>query len=182
MGRIRWRPALPRLRVRAGAMVAFATLEADKRDFVLKIASGHESEVIKRLDVLLDPYGGQAAYGRKDLPSHAWGEHGLDMLRNMSRTMPTIFLVVAAFLINQWLNRMVALEREQIGLLKALGYTPERILKEFFAFDTFHIEASHVLFESSRAALQRSRSAVRSALPRGAGTRSTARASRPAPS
>ena len=25
-------------------------------------------------------------------------------------------------------------------LLKALGYTPERILKEFFAFDTFHIE------------------------------------------
>src|ERR687897_312365 len=32
-------------------------------------------------------------------------------------------------------------------LLKALGYTPERILKEFFAFDTFHIEKDHVLFE-----------------------------------
>ncbi|HZM36360.1 MAG TPA: DNA-directed RNA polymerase subunit beta [Burkholderiales bacterium] len=32
-------------------------------------------------------------------------------------------------------------------LLKALGYTPERILKEFFAFDTFHIEPNHVLFE-----------------------------------
>src|SRR3954451_1577217 len=32
-------------------------------------------------------------------------------------------------------------------LLKALGYTPERILKEFFAFDTFHIENTHVLFE-----------------------------------
>src|ERR671927_1593081 len=32
-------------------------------------------------------------------------------------------------------------------LLKALGYTPERILKEFFAFDTFHIEGNHVLFE-----------------------------------
>ena len=32
-------------------------------------------------------------------------------------------------------------------LLKALGYTPERILKEFFAFDTFHIEANGVLFE-----------------------------------
>ena len=31
-------------------------------------------------------------------------------------------------------------------LLKALGYTPERILKEFFAFDTFHIEKDHVLF------------------------------------
>ncbi|MDQ5848821.1 MAG: DNA-directed RNA polymerase subunit beta [Pseudomonadota bacterium] len=32
-------------------------------------------------------------------------------------------------------------------LLKALGSTPERILKEFFAFDTFSIEKDHVLFE-----------------------------------
>jgi len=32
-------------------------------------------------------------------------------------------------------------------LLKALGYTPERILREFFAFDTFHIEPNAVLFE-----------------------------------
>ncbi|HLX82171.1 MAG TPA: DNA-directed RNA polymerase subunit beta [Burkholderiales bacterium] len=32
-------------------------------------------------------------------------------------------------------------------LLKALGYTPERILKEFFAFDTFSIEPNAVLFE-----------------------------------
>jgi len=93
-----------------------------------------EPEVIKRLDVLLDPYGGQAAYSRKDLPSHAWGEHGLDMLRNMSRTMPTIFLLVAAFLINQWLNRMVALEREQIGLLKALGYRNVAIAVHYLKF------------------------------------------------
>jgi hypothetical protein len=33
----------------------------------------------------------------------------------MATTMPTIFLLVAAFLFNQWLNRMVTLEREQIG-------------------------------------------------------------------
>jgi DNA-directed RNA polymerase subunit beta len=32
-------------------------------------------------------------------------------------------------------------------LLKALGYTPEGILKEFFAFDAFHLEKDHVLFE-----------------------------------
>ncbi|HEX6296794.1 MAG TPA: DNA-directed RNA polymerase subunit beta, partial [Burkholderiales bacterium] len=32
-------------------------------------------------------------------------------------------------------------------LLKALGYTPERILREFFAFDSFHVEPNHVLFE-----------------------------------
>jgi putative ABC transport system permease protein len=98
------------------------------------LRNASELEVVKRLDALLDPYGGQAAFGRKDLPSHAWGEHGLDMLRNMSRTMPTIFLLVAAFLINQWLNRMVALEREQIGLLKALGYGNIAIAVHYIKF------------------------------------------------
>src|SRR5690349_8212284 len=32
-------------------------------------------------------------------------------------------------------------------LLKALGYTPERILKEFFSFDTFHVKSGGVEFE-----------------------------------
>ena len=32
-------------------------------------------------------------------------------------------------------------------LLKALGFTPEQILKEFFAFDAFHVEPKHVRFE-----------------------------------
>jgi putative ABC transport system permease protein len=79
-----------------------------------------EPEVIKRLDALIDPYGGQAAYGRKDQFSDAYFNHGLDMLRNMSRTLPPIFLLVAAFLINLTLGRIVALEREQIGLLYRL--------------------------------------------------------------
>lgn len=81
-----------------------------------------EREVIMQLDALLDRYGGQAAYGRKDQVSHGYVDHGLDMLRNMSRTLPPIFLLVAAFLINLTLSRLVRLEREQIGLFKALGY------------------------------------------------------------
>jgi putative ABC transport system permease protein len=52
----------------------------------------------------------------------------------MSRTMPAIFLLVAAFLFNQWLNRMVTLEREQIGLLKALGYRNSTIAAHYFKF------------------------------------------------
>src|SRR5687767_3063847 len=32
-------------------------------------------------------------------------------------------------------------------LLKALGYTPERILEEFFDFDTFHVKATGAEFE-----------------------------------
>jgi putative ABC transport system permease protein len=93
-----------------------------------------EPEVITQIDALLDPYGGQAAYGRRDQYSHAYIEHGLEMLRNMSVTLPPIFLLVAAFLINLTLGRVVALEREQIGLLKALGYRSFAIAWHYVKF------------------------------------------------
>lgn len=81
-----------------------------------------ERDVVMRVDSLLDRYGGRAAYGRKDQTSHAWIDHELDMLSNMGRTLTPIFLLVSAFLVNLTLSRLVALEREQIGLMKALGY------------------------------------------------------------
>src|SRR5215472_12628141 len=93
-----------------------------------------EREVISRLDALLDGYGGQAAYGRKDQTSHAWLDHELDMLKNMSRTLPPIFLLVSAFLVNLTLSRLVALEREQIGLLKAWGYSDGAIVFHYVKF------------------------------------------------
>src|SRR6516225_744917 len=93
-----------------------------------------EREVISQLDTLLDGYGGQAAYGRKDQTSHAWLDHELDMLNNMSRTLPPIFLLVSAFLVNLTLTRLVALEREQIGLMKALGYRDGAVVLHYLKF------------------------------------------------
>ncbi|OAE99897.1 peptide ABC transporter permease [Bradyrhizobium centrolobii] len=96
-----------------------------------------ERGVISRLDALLDGYGGQAAHGRKDQTSHAWLDHELDMLNNMSRTLPPIFLLVSAFLVNLTLSRLVALEREQIGLMKALGYRDGSIVLHYLKFVAF---------------------------------------------
>jgi putative ABC transport system permease protein len=93
-----------------------------------------EREVRQRLDAILERYGGQATYGRKDQPSHAWLDHELDMLNNMSRTLPPIFLLVTAFLVNVTLSRLVTLEREQIGLLKAVGYGPWPIAGHYIKF------------------------------------------------
>jgi putative ABC transport system permease protein len=98
------------------------------------LRDGSEREVIARLDALLDRYGGRAAYGRKDQTSHAWIDHELDMLSNMSRTLTPIFLLVSAFLVNLTLTRLVALEREQIGLLKALGYRNGAIVLHYGKF------------------------------------------------
>lgn len=87
---------------------------------ITRLAS--EAEVIDRLDAILARYGGLGAHGRRDQTSHAFLDAELKQLEAMSRILPPIFLVVAAFLVNMTLSRLILLEREQIGLLKALGY------------------------------------------------------------
>jgi ABC-type antimicrobial peptide transport system permease subunit len=44
-------------------------------------------------------------------------------LESMARVAPAIFLGVAAFLLHIVISRLIATEREQIGLLKAFGYS-----------------------------------------------------------
>ncbi len=82
-----------------------------------------EAEVIERLDAILSRYGGLGAHGRRDQTSHAFLDAELSQLKAMSRILPPVFLLVAAFLVNMTLSRLIMLEREQIGLLKALGYS-----------------------------------------------------------
>ena len=78
--------------------------------------------VIDAVDRLLEPYGGSGAIGREDQLSNSFIDSELTQLRGMAVLIPPVFLLVSAFLINMILSRLVALEREQIGLLKALGY------------------------------------------------------------
>lgn len=114
------------------ALAAIYGLEGAFSSVSLRLSRGvSEKAVTDRLDEILDSYGGSPAHGRKDQASHAYLDHSLDMLRNMSRTLPPIFLLVAAFLVNLTLGRLVALEREQIGLLKALGYTNSAIVAHY---------------------------------------------------
>jgi putative ABC transport system permease protein len=82
-----------------------------------------QGPVKARVDRLLEPYGGTGAHGRKDQISHAFLDSELNQLNAMARVIPPIFLLVSAFLINMILSRLIALEREQIGLFMALGYS-----------------------------------------------------------
>ena len=117
------------------ALASVYNLDGAFSSVTLKLLRGaSEPEVIRRLDELLDRYGGQAAHGRRDQSSDAYLDHGLEMLKNMSRTLPPIFLLVAAFLVNLTLSRIVALEREQVGLLKALGYGTGAVALHYVKF------------------------------------------------
>jgi len=90
-----------------------------------------EPGVIAALDHLLAPYGGTGAHGRADQVSHAFLQSELEQLGAMALILPPIFLTVSAFLVNMVLGRLIALERPQIGLLKAVGYTTRAIAAHY---------------------------------------------------
>ncbi|MCI2399029.1 ABC transporter permease [Aliiroseovarius subalbicans] len=90
----------------------------------LNVTRGTELAPVKdALETLLKPYGGTGPYGRKEQVSNAFLDGELEQLDVMARIVPPIFLVISAFLVNMVLGRLIALEREQIGLFKALGYS-----------------------------------------------------------
>ena len=74
------------------------------------------------VDRILKPYGGTGTHGRTDQISHAFLDNELIQLRAMATVIPPVFLFVSAFLVNMILSRLIVLEREQIGLMKAVGY------------------------------------------------------------
>ena len=93
-------------------------------DLALGLVRGaSEDAVIAAVDRLLASYGGTGAYGRAHQVSHRFLDDELHQLRAMAWVMPPVFFLVAAFLVNLVLARLIALERSQIGLLKAVGYS-----------------------------------------------------------
>ncbi len=117
------------------ALGSLFDLDGAFNSLTLKLLPGaSEAAVIDRVDRLLERYGGTGASGRKDQTSHAFLDAEMKQLTALARVMPPIFLLVTAFLINITLARLVALEREQIGLLKAIGYSPSTIAMHYVQF------------------------------------------------
>lgn len=101
----------------------------------LRLAPGaSEKEVIARLDHLLEPYGSLGAYGRKDHPSHIRVSDELRVLQVLSFGFPLVFLSVAAFMTNAVMSRQINLQREQIAILKAFGFSDVAVGVHFFKF------------------------------------------------
>ena len=101
------------------------------------LALGHSNnlaEIIDHVDRLLDPYGGLGAYGLKDHTSDRFISEEIIGMEDTSKVVPPIFLAVAAFLLNIVISRMVQAEREQIGLVKAFGYTNWEVGLHYFKF------------------------------------------------
>lgn len=81
-----------------------------------------EVQVIAQLDRVLQPWGGLRAYARAEQLSHTRVESEIKEQRVLGTLLPSIFLAIAAFLLNVVLGRQILMQREQIAALKALGY------------------------------------------------------------
>ena len=119
---------------RASLEAAF-DLEGAFSNVVLKLAPGaNVDRVIETLDHMTAAYGGIGAAPRSDQISHAFLDAELKQLSAMVKVLPPIFLLVAAMLVNMTLSRLITLEREQIGLLKAIGYTSRAVAQHYIEF------------------------------------------------
>lgn len=105
------------------AMAAALDLDGAFNQLVVRLAPGaSEAAVITDLDTLLARHGGRGAHGRMNQLSYRFLYEEFRQLATMTRLFPTIFLGVAAFLLNVVFTRLVGTQRDQVAILKAFGY------------------------------------------------------------
>jgi putative ABC transport system permease protein len=97
-------------------------------DVALALSAGMTTApVIDALDNLLEPFGGFGAYDRVNQQSDAFLDSEISQLKGMAAVLPPIFFAISGFLVSMVMSRIIALERSEIGLLKAFGYSNTEI-------------------------------------------------------
>ncbi|MBN2705114.1 MAG: ABC transporter permease, partial [Deltaproteobacteria bacterium] len=100
------------------ALAGAFDMEGAFNDLLVGLApEARPAEVMARLDRLFLPYGGLGAYGREEQLSNRYLMEEMRQLKQMATIYPLVFLAVAAFLLQVAMARLIAAEREEIGIL-----------------------------------------------------------------
>jgi putative ABC transport system permease protein len=106
------------------AMAPAFDMDGAFNDVALRVSRGaSEQDVMAQLDRIIGEYGGMGSYGREEQVSNRFISDEIQQNQVSSRTTPTIFLFIAALLLQISLTRLVGIQRSQIALLKSLGYS-----------------------------------------------------------
>lgn len=129
-----------------GAMAAAFEMEGAFNDVVATLGSGaSERAVVAHFDELLDRYGGLGAYGRDHHLSHIFVTSEIEETQVTASFFPALFLLVTAFLLHTTLLRLVRMEREEIGLMKAFGVGPWTVAFHYVKLALLPVGAGTVL-------------------------------------
>ena len=126
--------------------------EMDKafNDVVLTVQSGtNVKDIIQQLDLLLESYGGKDARERHWQISHRIFQSDIDQLEQMAGMFSTIFLGIAAFLLNVVISRLINTQRELIAALKAFGYSNIEVGLHYLAYVAFIVIAGLLIGTAS---------------------------------
>ncbi len=117
------------------ALAAAFNMEGAFNSVLLRLAHGASvPAAVGVLDRVLEPYGGFGAVGREDQVSHKIVSQEINQQRVFGLVLPSIFLFVAAFILNVVLHRQVNAQRGEIAALKALGYEDRVIAWHYLKF------------------------------------------------
>ncbi len=115
------------------SLAAAYDMEGAVNEFLIGLSRGaNEPMVIDAVDRLLSPYGGTGAYPLSEQFSNRFISEEIDGLAATVKVVPPIFMLVAAFLLWIVIGRIVQAEREEIGLMKAFGYTSLEVGTHYF--------------------------------------------------
>ena len=112
---------------------------------IMLTTDGSEAAVLAALDRILAPYGGIGAVGRTRQTSSEVLDSEMQQLDALALVFPLFFLGIAAFLLNVVLSRLIAIQRGQIGTLKAFGYGNAAISSHYLGFALAAIALGSVL-------------------------------------
>jgi putative ABC transport system permease protein len=119
----------------AERLAAAFNMEGAFNSVLIRLEHGaSESQVADALDALLEPYGTRGAYGRDEHISHKIVSQEINQQRVFGTVIPSVFMLVAAFILNVVLHRQVNAQRGEIAALKALGYDNTSIAGHYLAY------------------------------------------------
>ena len=105
----------------------------------------NEADVIDQMDRILAPYGNLGAYGRSDQISHRFISDEIQQARITATIIPAIFLAVAVLLVHLSFTRLVNMQRSEIAVIKAFGYSNWQVGVHYVQFSLLVAMAGFVL-------------------------------------
>lgn len=101
----------------------------------------------------LNKYGLKGIVSRKNQLSHLLLTEELKGIQSVSKSLPTLFLGIAAMILYITLKRMIERQRGQIGILKAFGYTHREIMMHYLSYAVFIGSVGGILGSAAGTAL-----------------------------
>ena len=92
--------------------------------------------VFERIETFLRPFGEPQVTERDDQPAHNLLTARIAQMRTVNLIIPSLFLIVAALIMNILMMRIVEQQRTIVGTLKAIGYSNVSLSQHYLQFGT----------------------------------------------